>query len=71
MPVPPVTGSGILGKCLKACYRSQGLVYPKMINLKVTVVISLYHLFQKESSSCISSEDLDPFLPISMGYLPV
>lgn len=36
------------------------------MNLKVVVVVILYHLFQKVSSNCISSKDLDPFLPISV-----
>lgn len=41
------------------------------MNLKVVVVIILYHLFHKVSSNCINSKDLVPFLPISVGYWPV
>ena len=31
----------------------------------------MYHLFHKVSSNCVNSKDLGPFLPISVGYLPV
>lgn len=45
---------------------SQGLVYPKLVKLKVFVVVILHHLFDRASLNCIRSKGVDSFLLFSM-----
>lgn len=41
---------------------SQGLVYSKLVRLKIFAVVILHHWFERASSNCVRSKDVDSFV---------